>query len=280
MPFYRVENKFLSILPVNSDKFLSMGVNDEEVFYIKNNGETPFGSPEGNTFTSLVDTPNDLDKNVNQVLGSLGNKIGWIRDTVLNTLKITDTLQVKDVEIDGVMSVKGVVKADTKITSRQFVADDMIKTKNLQAEHVGMENVKIENLSAEKVYITNLGGNIIECNEMKTDAVRITGTVAGSINEPIMISKAETQNFDMMLNRMDVFFTYAFNNSRVEFTVKTECLLQDKIIDCVVNQVYGEDGVMCNSKMITVLEPNEFKVVLNLNNHTGNTIFKMRLSID
>ena len=62
MPFYRLDNKFIDILPKNSDKFLSMGEDGNETFYIKNNGETPFGTPEGNTFTSLVDTPNELDK--------------------------------------------------------------------------------------------------------------------------------------------------------------------------------------------------------------------------
>ena len=279
MPFYKKDNKFFDILPKNSDKFLSMGEGGTETFYIKNNGETPFGSPAGNTFSSLVDTPNELDKNVNQVLGSLGNKVGFITDTTFNTLKIEDKLQVKDMAIDGVMNIKGVVRADTKITSKQFIADDIIKTKHLQAENADLEEVKIENLSAERVQIKDLAGNIINCDEMKAKVIHIAGDVAGSINEPIMISRAETHQFDMVLNRLDIYATYPFNKSRVEFTVKTECLLQDKIVDCIVNQVYGEDDILWTSKMIYITEPNEFKVVLSLGNHTGNTVLKMRLSI-
>jgi hypothetical protein len=280
MPLYKKDNKFFDILPKNSDKFLSMGENNNETFYIKNNGETPFGSPQGNTFTSLVDTPNETDKNVNQVLGSLGDKIGWITDTAFNTLKIADKLQVKDVDIDGIMNIKGVVRADTKITSKQFIADDIIKTKHLQAENADLQEVKIDNLTADRVQINDLGGNIIDCDEMKAKVIHIAGDVAGSINQPIMISKAETHQFDMVLNQLDIFFTYPFNKSRVEFTVKTDCLLQDKIVDCVVNHVYGEDDILFNSKMVTILEPNEFKVVLSLGNHTGNVVMKMRLSIE
>ena len=279
MPFYRLDNKFIDILPKNSDKFLSMGEDGNETFYIKNNGETPFGSPEGNTFTSLQDTPNELDKNVNQVLGSLGNKIGFITDTAFNTLKIADKLHVKDVDIDGIMNVRGVVRADTKITSKQLIAEDIIKTKHLQAENVDMEEVKISNLTADIVQINDLGGNIIDCNEIKAKVIHIAGDIAGSINEPIMISKAETHQFDMVLNELDIYFTYSFNKSRVEFTVKTECLLQDKIVDCVVNQVYGDDDIMFTGKMIYITEPDEFKVVLHLGNHTGNNVLKMRLSI-
>jgi len=279
MPFYRVGNKFIDILPLNSEKFLSMGENDIETFYIKNDGQTPFGSPSNNTFTSLVDTPNELDKNINGVLGNIGKKIGFITDTNFNTLKITDKLQVKDVEVDGLMSVKGVVKADTKITSRQFIADDMMKTKHLQAENLDLEKAKIENLKVEKAVIKDLGGNVIDCDQIKAKVIHITGDVAGSINEPVMISKADTHQFDMLLNNLDIFFTYPFNKSRVEFKVKTECLLQDKIIDCIVNQVYGDEDIVFNSKMITITEPDEFKVVLHLGNHTGNLVLKMRLSI-
>jgi len=279
MPFYRVGNKFIDILPLNSEKFLSMGENDIETFYIKNDGQTPFGSPSNNTFTSLVDTPNELDKNINGVLGNIGKKIGFITDTNFNTLKITDKLQVKDVEVDGLMSVKGVVKADTKITSRQFIADDMMKTKHLQAENLDLEKAKIENLKVEKAVIKDLGGNVIDCDQIKAKVIHITGDVVGSINEPIMISRADTHEFCMLLNQLDIYYTYPFNKSRIEFVVKTECLLQDKMVDCIVNQVYGEDEIVFNSKMITITEPDEFKVVLHLGNHTGGMVMKMRLSI-
>jgi hypothetical protein len=279
MPFYKKDNKFFDILPKNSDKFLSMGEDGNETFYIKNNGETPFGSPAGYTFTSLVDTPTELDKNLNQVLGSLGDKIGWITDTAFNTLKIENKLHVKDVEVNGLMSIKGVVRADTKIISKQFIADDIIKTKHLQVENADLQEVKIDNLTADRVQINDLAGNIINCDEMKAKVIHIAGDVAGSINEPIMISRAETHQFDMVLNVLDIYASYPFNKSRVEFTVKTECLLQDKIVDCIVNQVYGEDDILWTSKMIYITEPNEFKVVLNLGNHTGNTVLKIRLSV-
>ena len=279
MPFYRSGDRYADILPANSDVLLSLGEDGKEIFYIKNDGETPFGSPAGNTFTSLVDTPNSLDKNVNQVLGSLGDGVGFITDTAFNTLKIADKLQVKDVEVDGVMNVKGVVKADTKITSRQFIADDIIKTKHLQAENVNLDKVKIENLNVEKGYIRDLGGNVIDCHEMKAKIIHIAGEVAGSINEPITISKAETHQFDMVLNHLDVYATYPFNKSRVEFTVKTECLLQDKIIDCIVNQVYGDDDIVFTSKMVSIIEPDMFRVVLHLGSHSGNAVMKIRISI-
>jgi hypothetical protein len=94
-----------------------------------------------------------------------------------------------------------------------------------------------------------------------------------------MISKAETHQFDMVLNNLDIYATYPFNKSRVEFVVKTECLLQDKIIECMVNQVYGDDDILFNSKMISIIEPDMFKVVLHLGSHAGNAVIKIRLSI-
>jgi hypothetical protein len=279
MPFYRNGDRYADILPVNSDMLLSLGEDGKQIFYIKKDGETPFGSPAGNTFTSLVDTPTSLDKNVNQVLGSLGDGVGFITDTAFNTLKIADKLQVKDLEVDGVINIKGVVKADTKITSRQVLVDDIVKTKHLQAENVDLDKAKIENLNVEKGYIKDLGGNIIEFNEMKAKIIHIAGEVAGSINEPVMISKAETNEFVMLLNNLDLYCTYPFNKSRVEFIVKTECLLQDKIIDCIVNQVYGDDDIVFNSKMISIIEPDMFRVVLHLGSHAGNAVMKIRLSI-
>lgn len=279
MPNYRSGERYLNILPANSDNLITMGEHGEEIFYIKKDGTTPMGNPAGNTFSSLVDTPNSLDKNVNQVLGSIGDRIDFITDTAFNTLKIANKLQVKDVEVDGVMNVKGVVKADTKITTKQLIADDIMKTVHLQVQNGDLEKAKIENLKVEKAVIKDLAGNTVDCNEMKAKVIHIAGDVAGSINEPIMISKADTNEFVMLLNQLDIYATYPFNKSRVEFTVKTECLLQDKIIDCIVNQVYGDDDIVFNSKMISIIEPDMFKVVLHLGSHAGNAVMKLRLSI-
>ena len=279
MPFYRLGNKYFNILPANSDKFFSMGINDKEIFYVKDDGDTPFGSPSGNTFLSLIDTPTNIDKNVNGLLGSVGDRIDFITDTSLKTLKVEDKLCVKDVEIDGTLLMKGVLKADTKIVSRQFVADDIIKTKHLQAENTKIDVLECERINGEYLKLNKLEVNSIDVKQLNVESFKIVGDCVGSINEPVIISKAEVNKFNTNLKCLDIYFTYPFNKPCVEFTVETDCLLQDKIVDCIVNQVYGDEEIMLMSKMISITEPNKFKTVLNLGVHKGNVVMKMRLSI-
>jgi len=279
MANYRKDNKFFNIFPQNQEYILKAGTNGEEpFFYIKYDGTTPFGSLEGNTFSSLKDTPNDLDKNVNRVLGSVGKKIGYINNPVFDNLSIDNDLEVKHLRVDGEVDVDGLLKC-AQITAKNIKVNDIVQSLCVKTEDLNVKKAQVEGL-----IVQTINSEIIDVSKISTKILNVEDIVLpqqqlGSFDEPIMISKAEVNEFSMALNIMEIIATYPKNKPVVEFEVTSKTLLKNKVVAVEVNDLYGEVDIMMKAKMIKIIEPYKFKVVLNLNEHTGNSIIKILLSI-
>jgi len=280
MANYRKDNKFFNIFPQNQEYILKAGTNGEEpFFYIKYDGTTPFGSLEGNTFSSLKDTPNDLEKNVNRVLGSVGKKVGYINNPVFENLSIDNDLEVKHLRVDGELDVDGLLKCANQITAKNIKANDVVQSLSVKTEDLNVKKAQVEDL-----VVQNINGEFVEASKISTKILNVEDIVlpqqqVGSFNVPVMISKAEVNSFDMSINIMEIIATYPKNKPVVEFEVTSKTLLKNKVVAVEVNDLYGEVDIMMKAKMIKIIEPYKFKVVLNLNEHTGNSIIKILLSI-
>ena len=280
MANYRKDNKFCSIFPQNQEYILKAGANGEEpFFYIKYDGTTPFGSLEGNTFSSLKDTPNDLDKNVNRVLGSVGKKVGYINNPVFDNLAIDNDLEVKHLRVDGEVDVDGLLKCANQITAKNIKVNDIIQSQSVKTEDLSVKKAQVEGLVAQAISGEIVNTDKINTKILQTEEVVLPQQQVGCFDEPIMISKAEVTSFDMSLNIMEIVATYPKNKPVVEFEVTTKTLLKNKVVAVEVNDLYGEVDIVQYAKSIKIIEPYKFKVSLHLTEHSGNSIIKILLSI-
>ena len=280
MANYRKDDRFCTIFPQNQEYILKAGKYGEEpFFYIKYDGTTPFGSLEGNTFSSLKDTPNDLEKNVNRVLGSVGKKVGYINNPVFDNLSIDNDLEVKHLRVDGELDVDGLLKCANQLTAKNIKVNDVVQSLSIKTEDLSTKKAQVEGL-----VVQTINGEFVDASKISTKILNVEDIIlpqqqVGSFVEPIMISKAEICDFSMSLNIMEIIATYPKNKPDVEFEVSTKTLLKNKVVAVEVNDLYGEVDIVQKSKMIKIIEPYKFKVVLNLNEHSGNSIIKILLSI-
>ena len=282
MPNYYENGKQVSIHPPNSDYLFTAGdIGQEPVFYIRKDGTTPFGGEFGYSFSCLTDTPKDLECKNNSVLGVVDNKVGYITEPKFTNLSVE-----KDVIIDGDLLVKGGLQINGLFTTKYNLQAKALKiTDKIEASSIITLNVKSENIVTKKLEILNgtfvdLGGNSITCENLNVVNIKQPTKNYGTFENPVMISKADTNCFLIKDYRSVIIATFPSNNHIVEFDVDTEFLLEDKFITVDVMDLYGDASIVQMNKCIKILDPKKFKVVLNLACHTGNSIIKILVKCD
>jgi hypothetical protein len=282
MPTFLENGKYVTIHPANSDFLFTAGDYDHEpVFYIKKDGTTPLGSEFGYSFSCLTDTPKDLEYKNNSVLGVVDSKVGYINEPKFKSLSVE-----KDVIIDGDLLVKGGLQVDGLFTTKYNLQAKALKILDkIEAPNIIVQSIKSDNIVSKEIEITkgtfvDLGGNCVSCKDLNVVNIKHPTKKYGTFENPVMISKADTNCFLLEEQRCVIIGTFPSNNQVVEFEVDTTFLLEDKFITVDVMDLYGDTNIVEMNKCIKILEPKKFKVVLNLACHTGNSIIKILVKCD
>jgi len=282
MPTFTENGKQVSIHPPYSDYLFTAGdLGQEPVFYIKKDGTTPFGSEFGYSFSCLTDTPKDLECKNNSVLGVVDNKVGYITEPKFKSLSVE-----KDANFEGDLLVKGSLQINGLFTTKYNLQAKALKiTDKIEASSIIVQSLKSENIVTKSLEILNgtfvdLGGNCVSCKDLNVVNIKQPTKNYGTFENPVMISKADTNCFLLEEQRCVIIGTFPSNNHIVEFELDTAFLLEDKFITVDVMDLYGDASIVQMSKCIKILEPKKFKVVLNLACHTGNSIIKILVKCD
>jgi len=272
------KTSYVELIPDGDEYYLTMGEKSKPpVFYIKKDGTTPLGNANGNTFASLTDTPNDIDKNLGKVLGSIGKKIGFLQNAVFDNLE-AEKLEANNLKVEGSLDCFS-LKCVNNVNTKSINVDDLVQAERLNVKDFKCKEITTELLSSKYSVVEDLKGNHIDVKMIKADKLELPYETLGQFELPIMISKAEFNKFDISKNRLVIIGTYPKNNPLVSFKVKTDYLLKDKSINVIVNDLYGDVNIFEQGKSVRHTAPNEFDVILKLNEHSGNSIIKIDISI-
>lgn len=272
------KTSYVELIPDGDEYYLTMGEKSKPpVFYVKKDGTTPLGNANGNTFASLTDTPNDIDKNLGKVLGSIGKKIGFLQNAVFDNLE-AEKLEANNLKVEGSLDCFS-MKCVNNVNTKSLNVDDLIQAERLNVKDFKSKEITTELLSSKYFVVEDLKGNFIDIKVIKADKLELPFETIGSFELPIMISKAEFNKFDTSKNRLVIIGTYPKNQAIVSFKVKTDYLLKNKTVNVIVNDLYGDVNIFEQGKLIKISEPNEFTVMLKLNEHSGNSIIKIDISI-
>lgn len=279
MPKFDQGRRYVSIFPDGENLLLKLGEKGKEpVFYVDFDGNTPLGAVGGTTFASLKDTPNDLDKNVGKVLGSIGKKVGYINNAIFDNLEVKEEMEIKNLSICGTLE-SDTIKNQNSITTKALKVQDITTTK-LKSDHIECDGLLTKSIAVDTLISDSVRSKIIDCDTIKVKDLITEKKVFGSFAVPLMISKAEINNFLVDCRELVIFATWPYNQDCLEFTVKTEELLSDKFVSVDVMDLYGDTDVILTGKLVKIVEPNLFKVKLCLGKHTGNSIVKIMVRIN
>lgn len=272
------KKSYVELIPDGDEYYITMGEKSKPpVFYVKKDGTTPLGNANGNTFASLTDTPNDIDKNLGKVLGSIGKKIGFLQNAVFDNLE-AEKLEANNLKVEGSLDCFS-MKCVNNVNTKSINVDDLVQSERLNTKEIKSKELVTEISTTKYSKVEDLQVNHIDAKMIKTDKIELPFETIGTFELPIMISKAEFNKFDISKNRLVIVGTYPKNQAIVSFKVKTDYLLKNKIVNVIVNDLYGDVNIFEQGKLIKISEPNEFTVMLKLNEHSGNSIIKIDISI-
>tara|TARA_R100001443_G_scaffold18608_1_gene29574 strand:+ start:6221 stop:7063 length:843 start_codon:yes stop_codon:yes gene_type:complete len=239
-----------------------LGKDDKSKFWIKPDGSCSVGAgANGMNFFTLNNVPNKPINN--KLLGVKNDKIDYF-----DSVDLTD-ITAKKIEVDN-GKFKSLSVND--INTNKFSSPEIICEKINVENKLNVDEIEVENIDGKQGDLLALKVVDINClDTLLVENIDINGSINrnqkqyGSLDNPISISKADTNSFNMEdANRLVIFGRHY--NRVLAFNVKSnkKDLWTNKIVKCEINDLDGE-GVFIVEKLIKKVNDNEFKVEVVFN---------------
>ena len=256
-------------------KLITAGKEGKVNFWVNEDGSSSVGcGPEGfSTFLSLSDTPNKIVNN--KLLGGInGNKVGFIDDANLNNLNVK-SLECADVQVDGVLKVRGNINNLNTFESKAINVSDVITGKNAEFEEIVAEGLDCQKIDTLKLKADDIVGQDLLIGNIELEGeISIPTKIIGSYEKPVEISRATDYVFELGDKAQLVIFGKHFKQE-MEFIVKTfdANVCHKKLVTVDVMGLYGEE-LLITGKMIKQVLANEILVRITFDKPYKNDIIE------